>query len=137
MRLIIYSVNHVASWFFFIRLKEKSQISGSSIICVEHQTIPCFRNVSMFQLAILTYTLIADYNICACCQTTKSLVMVLVIFFKLTFIFTGLVFLRKAMFFTLFLVHLLSVLCSSNYSPFMVQIIFLLLCVKLEPAFTV
>lgn len=50
---------------------------------------------AMLWLLWLMYTLIADYNICAYDQMTKSLIMGLVVFFRLTFIFTGLVFFKK------------------------------------------
>lgn len=52
---------------------------------------------------------------------TRSLVITLLIFFKLLFIFTDLGFSTKAILFILSVVYLRSVIHMYNYSPFMVD----------------
>lgn len=108
----------------------------NSITHVENQTILCCKDISVLQLAMLMYTLIVDYRHKCFSSNDKFFSYGMDHILQACIYFYWSLFSRKAVLFTLSLVRV-SVIRTSNYSPFLVQIIFLLLCPKHDPVFPV
>lgn len=126
--------------FSLLDWKKRARFQEAVLFMWEIRQSLCFKDVSVLQLAMLKCTLIADYRHKCFSSNDRffsygidHILQVCIYFYWPVCFFS---FPRKAVLFTLSLVTV-SVICTSNYSPFVVEIIFLLLCPKHDPIFPV